>query len=132
MNILKELANRIQALKNCKESNNLTWIENHSKVIDKIVKLFPHGSGINYDYYLDIDKCNDSKIVFSNSFDTMTDTGFYDKIINFTVTVKPNFIYDFTVDIKGNFGKYQDIKTYLAELYEIFFSETDLPVEFFI
>lgn len=120
--IIQELATHIDAVFNCIESDNIEWEEKHRDIVKDLIEELPHGSGINYDYYIDWDKCKRDKVVFSNSYDAMNDVGMYDKVIDFVVTVTPTFN-GINITIKGNFGKYQDIKDYLIELYYAFLTE---------
>ena len=116
--VYKELANRIIAVENCKKSNNETWEDKHSEVIEYIENnVLPSGSGINSGTTIDLEKSNRDKLVLIAEYDYMNESGFYMYTIPFVVTVKPSLLFDFELTIKGNFGKQQDIKEYLYDVY---------------
>lgn len=53
----------------------------------KILSLLPHGSGINYDYYIKIGK---DYIKVFNCYDRMNEFGFYDGVFPFSVKFTKN------------------------------------------
>jgi len=115
--LYKVLANSIQAYKNCIQGQNPwrgKWRDNVSYCEENHL---PHGSGIG-DCKVDIDKSSGNKVVIFSDYHVMDENGFYDGYIDFSVTIKPNLLFDFTLEIKGKFGKYQDIKDYLYEVFE--------------
>ena len=112
--------------------------ENVENLKEFIVHNLPHGSGINYDWlyeskepiYGDFDCLIGIKFIFSNNFDTMTETGMYCCVIPFNVSVEVKFNdsgeLDFTcrlfsvenVDCKVCGGT-ADVEDYLADLFYI-------------
>ena len=115
------MANLIVARKNCIDSNNQEWFDNHTDKLESLLDNLPHGSGLDYTWKYDYNKSNRNRIVLYMSFHAMDDNGYYDGIIDFTVTVKPDLLSIIDLSIIGNFGKYQDVKSYLYDiLYESF------------
>ncbi len=115
------LANHIQALKRCYTDDNISdsIIDGHWEMIEKLINLLPHGSGINYDYDIDalINDSIENRIVIYNRFDAMLESGSYDRVIDFKVVIKPSLLNTLDIRIYGKCGKYQDVKDYLIDLY---------------
>ena len=100
------------------------YLNSAENIIERIQNIFPHGSGINYDYAFDTSKWTNKKISFSCGWQLMNEDGYYTRTIWYTVTVIPVFWRKFKLNIVGNFGKDQDIKEYLYEVYQNFFGDT--------
>lgn len=116
--VYQKLALLAVARQNCVKSNNAEWQDKHEESIEKIINQYlPSGSGIDSGVKLDLENSNDQKLVFNSSFHAMDENGYYDRWIDFTLTVKPSLSFGFTQDIKGKFGKYQDIKEYLYDTF---------------
>lgn len=114
--VYKELAQRIQARMNCEKSGNTEWLNKHEAVINELIGMLPHGSGLNYEWELDYKKSHANNIILYMSYDTMDEAGYYDIVVNFTLQITPSLISGYDLHIKGNFGKYQDIKDYLYDI----------------
>jgi hypothetical protein len=122
--LYKELAATIQARENCKQSNNIEWFNKHTDKINSLItNQLPHGSGLDTEWAIDFDKSHGNKITLSTSYHAMDENGYYDGWIDFTVIVLPSLSFDFTIHIRGNFGKYQDIKDYLYDILNESFSQ---------
>jgi len=117
MEKLNQVSRVLEARKVCIKKNNTEWIEKHEATIKEWIDTLPHGSGINFDYWIDMDNSGDNQIVFGNSWDYMNDNGYYDGVIDFKVKVTPSLSFGFNLLITGNFGKHQDIKEYLYDTY---------------
>jgi hypothetical protein len=83
--------------------------------IDRYINSLSHGSGIDGEYTVELKK-NGNMVIYC-SFHAMDGNGYYDGWIDYSVTVVPSLEEDFVPRITGNFGKYQDIKEYLYEVY---------------
>jgi len=106
------------------------FLEQAEKRLEKIFEFFPHGSGIDFDYNFCTDQWTEFKIVFKNKFHAMDESGYYDRIIPFTVTIKPSFFGEYDISIVGRFSpEYQHIKEYLIELYSITFDKYKYDTE---
>ena len=117
MKIYQKLASSIQAKKNCEESGNEEWYDNHSMVIDHIVRNYlPSGSGIDSGCTIDTDK-HETLVIYS-SYHTMNEHGFYGEWVDFRVVVKPSLTKGIDLNIIGNFGKHQDLKDYLYDTFD--------------
>lgn len=115
--LYQEMAQIIEARINCEKSNNTEWLNNHTEYLEKyLLEKLPHGSGLNYDWCYDYNKSNANKIVLTTSYDAMDDVGYYDGMIDFTLTITANLAHGFDTRIIGNFGKYQTIRDYLYDI----------------
>jgi hypothetical protein len=125
--LYQEIASYILAKQNCINSKNEDWEIKHTEYLENyLLNKLSHGSGINGKWQYDYTKSNANKIILRNTYDAMNENGFYDKYINFTVTVSPSLAFEIDLSITGNFGKYQDIKEYLHEiLYSDLVNEID-------
>jgi hypothetical protein len=47
----------------------------------------------------------------------MDENGFYEEWIDYLVIITPSLAFDLNITIRGKFGKRQDIKEYLKEIY---------------
>jgi hypothetical protein len=114
----KRLAGTIQARLNCIQYNNTEWKDIHEETIKNIIKSLPHGSGIDGTTKIDLEKSTSEKIVIYSEFHNMNEVGYYDGWINFTLTIKPSLQFDTDLNITGNFGRNQDLKDYLYEVFD--------------
>lgn len=116
--VYQELALRLAALKSCEEKGNNEWADKHEEAIENIITDYlPQGSGIDSGNKFDFGRSTPDKLVIESSYHVMDENGFYNGWIDYTATVEPSLLFDFTVSIRGKFGKRQDIKEYLEELY---------------
>jgi hypothetical protein len=116
--LYQEIASRIVAIQNCIKTNNKEWELNHAEVLEKLIDELPHGSGINGKTEIDEERSNDKKIIIYSYYDFMNENGMYDGGTNFEIIVSPSFD-DINLKINGRFGKYQDVKDYL---YDVFYN----------
>jgi hypothetical protein len=116
MKIYQQLSSSFQAYNNCLKSNNTEWEEKHYDKILTLIDQLPHGSGIDGKTELDFEKSNNNKLVINSEFHHMDENGYYDGWINFSLTIEPGWD-GVDITIKGNFGKYQDLKDYLIETF---------------
>ena len=115
--LYRKLAQYIEARENCIKNKNDDWTDKWDEKIDKIINNLPHGSGIDGKTEIDLEKSNSNRIVINSEFHHMNDGGFYDGWTNFTIVIKPSLAHLFELQIKGKFGKYQDTRGYLEELF---------------
>lgn len=116
MKLYQTMANFILARQNCIKYNNTEYTDKHTETLNNLLENLPHGNGLDYTWHYDFTKSNENKIILTMSYHAMDENGYYDRIIDFTVSVKPSLINDIRLSINGNFGKYQDIKNYLYEI----------------
>jgi len=110
------MAKAIEAKKNCIKSGNEKWFDIWEDKIKTIIDSLPHGSGIDSDITL-MDASTGEKIVIESSYHCMNDGGYYDGWINFRLTITGSLMFGFNLNITGNFGKHQDVKDYLHEIF---------------
>jgi len=114
--VYKQLASSILARKNCIDSGNEDWFDNHSLLIEHIQQNYlPSGSGIDSGCTINVEKYQILEI--KSSYHTMDENGCYGRWTDFTVKVKPSLIFDFDISIIGNFGKHQMVKDYLYDVF---------------
>ena len=111
-----EIAKAIAAKANCIKSGNEEWFDKWDDKINSIINSLPHGSGIDSDITL-MDVSTGEKIVIESSYHCMNENGCYDSWINFRLTITGSLMFGFNLNITGNFGKYQDVKDYLHEIF---------------
>ena len=111
-----ELAKAIAAKANCIKSGNEEWFDKWDDKINSIISSLPHGSGIDGRTELD-DKSTGDKIIINSEYHCMNEGGYYDGWINFRLTITGSLMFGFNLNITGNFGKYQDVKDYLHEIF---------------
>jgi len=116
--VYQKLASTINARMNCKKSGNTLWYDRHLDTIEDIQKNhLPYGSGIDTGCIVNNEKFE--TLVIESSFHTMDEQGGYDRWIDFKVTVKPSLLSGIDLKIVGNFGKNQDLKDYLHEVFNM-------------
>lgn len=92
--VIGQIAQSLQALENCRQSNNKEWAEKHvDTILDTIEKYLPNGSGINSGVELDFARSKPDRIVFLFDFFPIVDQQ-YAEAINFRLTVTPSFVND--------------------------------------
>jgi len=130
MKLYKILAKNIQWLKSIQktlENDKNHTCKNFEDIaetrINQCIDKLSHGSGIDYDYKIDFKACNDTRLIIFQSYQPMDENGFYDKVIDFKIVLTANLRKDFDIKIIGNFGKYQDIKQYLYDVYYFDFDQ---------
>ena len=102
-------------------------IENYEDEIDDIMKnIFPHGSGIDNGCTFNYEKSVNNRLVINSAYHCMNENGYYDGWVDFIVVLTPDLELDYTLNIRGNFGKYNHVKDYL---YQIFHNSFDQEVD---
>ena len=121
--VIHILSKAINARRNCKDNDNTEWEMRWLDLIRFIQRnLLPHGSGIDAENDIDVDKSNEKRILVYASYHAMNENGYYDGWIDYTVKATPAFD-GIELSITGNFGKYQDVKEYLYEIYHAALTE---------
>ena len=125
--IYKEIASRINSIGNCEKAGlstyNREWKQKHEDVIDYIQdNILPSGSGIDCGCKIDttiadVDNINVDKLVIHSEYHTMDENGMYGRWITFRVVVRPSLQFGIVLNIMGNFGKNQDLKDYLYDVF---------------
>lgn len=135
MKIYKALATKAYSRLRCIDSVNKNptsnsvdtwkeWIDKYEDDIDNIMRnIFPHGSGIDSGCIFNYEKSYNNKIVINSGYHCMDQWGGYDGWVDFTVTLNPDIELDYTLNIRGNFGKYGYIKEYLYQIFHDSFNQ---------
>jgi hypothetical protein len=106
------------ACRTCEERNNDKWATKHwDNIRQTLLDVLPHGSGIDSDWHFED---NGNYIKCHNSYHRMNDVGMYDGWIGFSIYIRTdrrNIFGNLAWRIVGTFGKHQDIKEYLDDLF---------------
>ena len=117
--IYKMLAKAISARKNSLKNNNTEWVNHWEYKVNDLIDQLPHGSGLDSEWALD-EKSTGEKLILHQGYHTMNENGMYDRWINFTLTVTGSLMFGIDIKIVGNFGKDQDLKTYLYDILSLY------------
>lgn len=120
MKVYQSLSKAIEARLNCIKLGNDDWYDKWEEDINKMIDSLPHGSGIDGKTELD-EKSTSEKIIITSEYHCMNEGGYYDGWINFKLVLTGSLQFGFNLAITGNFGKYQDIKDYLHEMFSYAF-----------
>lgn len=116
--VYEALAAKVTARRNAVTSGNRLWERRHSDAIDDILcSHLPHGSGLDGVTVIDYGRTKPDKLVIHSEYHAMDDNGMYDRWISFHLTIRPSLQFGITLTIVGDFGRYQDVKEYLHEVY---------------
>lgn len=111
--VVRAISATIQAIENCKKSNNQGWLDKHEAKLNVLVENYlPHGSGFDSGTQIILEKCNQHKLVFQCDFHHMDDMGGYVGWSFHTVVVTPSFS---GCDIRITGRNRRDIKSYIGE-----------------
>ena len=110
--LYRQIAETLQAIKNCEKSNNIEWRDRHEETLDTLLDHMPSGSGIDNGCKLDRDGSTRTKLVFDCAYHHMNEHGMYDGWTDHTVTVTPSFQ---GIEMKISGKDRNDIKDYLHE-----------------
>ncbi len=114
--LYKVLASTLEAIANCRKSDNMEWEEKHAQRLEKLcAEHLPSGSGLDNGSHLDLAKSNSEKLVIAASFHHMDEHGFYDGWTRHTITVKASLAHGIQVSVSG--ADRNDIKEYLHETF---------------
>jgi len=115
--VYQELARKLGAYQWCVKEGNACAVKHLHDIEATVEEYMPSGSGVDTGTTLNLEKSTPDRLVFDASYHVMNEAGFYVGWIDFQVIVKPSLAFDFDLSIRGQFGKYQDIKEYLYNLY---------------
>lgn len=132
MKVYQKIASTVEALKYCYTEDDTSKyrqaIDNHETTIEYIEKnVLPHGSGIDGETEIDVDKSKPNKLYLHSSYHAMED-GYYTRWIDYIVRIAPAWN-DIDLLITGNFGRDQDIKESLYDLYHMALTEDLTPAD---
>lgn len=112
--LYREIANILQAVRNCRAAGNREWELKHDDRLDELIDLLPSGSGLDNGVRLDGPACKSNKLVFMTSFHHMNENGMYDGWTEHAITVAPSFD---GIDIHVSGKDRNQTKDYLAEIF---------------
>ena len=116
MKLYKRIATALEARRNCEKTGNELWFDNWTDTLDKAIGQLPHGSGLDGKTELS-ELSTPNKLIVTAEYHCMNENGYYDGWINLTIAVIPSLTFDFELKITGRFGKYQDVKDYLYDIF---------------
>lgn len=112
MELYKELASLIQAIRNCENSDNKEWRLKHQTRLRELVKeRMPRGSGFDNGTQIDISESHPDKLVFVTGYHHMNAGGYYDGRTEHKVIVTPSLSSGFDLRITGR--NRNDIKDHI-------------------
>ena len=114
--IIQEIAQKVQAIKNCKATGNQQWERTYSDQLDELEKLLPSGSGIDRGTTIDREKSSRQKVVLKCEYHHMDENGYYDGWTSHSVIVTPEFHGGIEIRITGR--DRNDIKDYLTDTFD--------------
>ena len=128
MKIYQKIDQVLQAIENCKHSNNQEWLNKHFDSISIIEKqLLPYGSGFDSGTTIKTLPYAGKAISFETSFHHMDENGYYDGWTEHTITITPSFQ---GFDIKVSGKNKNDIKNYILDTFNnVLDSEYVNPVQ---
>lgn len=122
--VYQKLARSIDAYTRCFKSSNAYSEQYLARIKDMLDNDFPHGSGLDDKWAIDLKKSSSNRIILYSSYHAMDENGYYDCWIYFTLTIKPDLANDIDMKITGKFGnKYEDIKDNLYQIMDVFLNE---------
>ena len=115
MRVYEAIARARYSMLNAKDPH---WFDTFSKELNDLLSNYlPHGSGIDGETAVCPSRSKDDRIVIASNYHLMNENGFYVRWIKFDIVIKPNLQWGMDLSVKGQFGKDQDVKEYLAELF---------------
>lgn len=114
--IIQEIAQKVQAMKNCKAIGNELWEQTYSDQLDELEKLLPSGSGINRGTTIDRERSSRQKVILKCDYHHMDEDGYYDGWTSHEIMVTPEFHGGIDIRITGR--NRNDIKDYLADTFD--------------
>jgi hypothetical protein len=125
--LYQEIATLLQAIENCKQSNNNEWLEKHSAALLEIEKNYlPSGSGIDCGTKIDYENSTSNKIILFFEFHHMNDCGMYCGWTEHKAIIRPDLINGIELKITGK--DRNDIKDYLYQEFDSILNSTDYDI----
>jgi hypothetical protein len=115
MKLYKKIARTLQAIDNCRKSNNQEWYDIHERTLRDMEELLPSGSGFDTGTIILLAESTPNRIVLFTSYHHM-DNGFYTRWTNHQITITPSLVNEFEIKISGR--NYDGIKDYIAEVFQ--------------
>ena len=118
MQVYRHLAQCLQAVINCEQSNNTEWAQKHkAEIVRTVVNYLPSGSGFDKGCSLDLDKSTPESLVINTSFHHMDDNGYYSGWTEHTIRVKPSLAFGFLLSISGR--DVNEIKAHIEQTFDM-------------
>jgi hypothetical protein len=114
--LIRAIAVYLDAAKRCRENGRHEEEAQHLDMLRRLSDALPSGAGIDSGTSIDHVDSKTDRICLVTSFHHMNANGFYDGWTNHTITVRPSFL--FGVDLKISGRNRNDVKEYLAELFD--------------
>jgi hypothetical protein len=86
-----------------------------------IEKDLPSGSGIDSGCKVDLDACNENRLVITFKFHHMDEHGYYCGWADYKATLRPSMQYGFDMKITGRYKN--QIKDYLYQTFDYYFNQ---------
>jgi len=119
--LYKKFAMTLNAIQNCRKSDNKEWEVKHEDKLTDYIESLPHGSGIDGRTWMD-EKSDENKLIFHIEYHCMDENGYYAGWYSYKIIVTPSLSFDFDLKIVGKDTPNQ-AKEYLYETFQYAFSE---------
>lgn len=116
--LYKHIAGRLQAMDNCRKSNNDEWLENHRQMAISLVNEYmPSGSGIDSGMRLEFSDSTAERLVFHFDYHHMQD-GYYTHWSSHVMTVTASLVNGINIRITKDGERDSSLFDYLYEVME--------------
>jgi hypothetical protein len=97
-----KIACLLEAMENCKASNNREWYDKHFFEVKRLVKEhMPSGAGLDRGTDIDLSVSEPERLVFNTQFHHMDEHGVYDGWTEHKVTVRPSLCTGIVMTVSG-------------------------------
>lgn len=98
--VIREISSLLQAIENCKESENNEWEARHRQALDSIAGILPSDSGFDSGSKVS-DESTPERVVIETSFHHMDECGSYTYWSTFSVIITASLLYGLSIDLDG-------------------------------
>ena len=121
--LYKKFAMTLNAIQNCRKSDNKEWEVKHEDKLTDYIESLPHGSGIDGRTWMD-EKSDENKLIFHIEYHCMDENGYYAGWYSYKIIVTPSLQNDFDLNTVGK-DTPNMAKEYLYEVFQYAFSEEE-------
>ena len=122
--LYKKFAMTLGAYQNCLKVCNKEWEEKHYEKLIEYINELPHGSGIDGQATIDLEKSNVNKLIIHTAYHYMDENGYYGGWYSYKIIVTPSLQNDFDLNIVGK-DTPNMAKEYLYEVFQEAFSSIE-------
>ena len=116
-----ELYQELASLLKWRKTVNEEYQKQLEDKLDILTNYLPSGSGFDDGSVVDVNKSNNNKIIIHSAYHHLDNNGFYDGWSNFSIIIKPDLMFGFTLTLIGNttIRKYFDcdFRNYVIDIF---------------